>query len=140
MIIHTNTAFKVMKTKILNAFVLVSSLFGYLEWGKNNHSFLYEGELEVLSKLFMDPLAAAHPFTLIPLLGQILLLITLFQPSPNKYLTYGGIACLALLLGLMTFIGIIDTNLKILLSTLPFIFSSFLAIWTMRSQALSHKI
>lgn len=123
-----------MKAKILNLLIIVSSLFGYLEWGKNNSSFLYEGEFEVLAKLFTDPKSAAHPFIIIPLLGQILLLVTLFQQSPNKYLTYLGIACLGLLLGLMTFIGIIDMNFKILISTIPFLALSILAVSELQKQ------
>lgn len=124
-----------MKVKILNLLIIVASLFGYLEWGSNNNSsFLYEGEFEVLHKLFTDPGAAIHPLTLIPLLGQVLLLITLFQSRPSKYLTYAGIACLGCLLCLMTFIGIIDMDFKILLSTLPFLICAVLVIREFRKQ------
>lgn len=115
-----------MKIKILNLLLIIASLFGYLEWGGNNHSFLFENEYTVLSKLFIEPKAVLHPLTLIPILGQILLLVTLFQQKPNKYLTYIGIGCLGLLLGLMTFIGIIDFNFRILISTVPFI---VLSVW-----------
>lgn len=121
-----------MKTKILILLIIVTSLFGYLEWGKNNSSFLYAGEFEVFKKLFTDPGSIVNPFIIAPLIGQILLLVTLFQRLPNKYLTYTGIACLSLLLGLMTFIGIIDLNFKILISTLPFIITSFLSIRELR--------
>lgn len=121
-----------MKIKIFNLLIIFTSLFGYLEWGKNNSSFLYAGEFEVIKKLFTDPESIVNPFIIIPLIGQILLLITLFQKSPNKYLTYSGIACLGLLLGLMTFIGIINLNFKILISTLPFIITSFLSIRELR--------
>lgn len=117
-----------MKTKILNLLIIISSFFGYLEWGKNNSSFLYKGELEVLSKLFTNPIAAAHPLTLIPLLGQLLLLFTIFQAKPSKRFTYIGIISLGCLLCFITFIGIIDKNLKMLISTLPFIIFSVLAI------------
>lgn len=122
------------KIKILNLLVIITSLFGYLEWGGNNSSFLYETEYDVLAKLFTDPASVTHPLTLIPLLGQILILITLFQTTPNRYLTYIGIGCLGLLLGLMTFIGIIDTSFKILISTLPFLIVSTLAIREFRKQ------
>lgn len=129
-----------MKIKILNLLIVVTSLFGYLEWGGNNSSFLYEGEFEVLKKLFTEPGSILHPLTLIPLLGQILLLITLFQSRPSKYLTYAGIACLGCLLCLMTFIGVIDMDFKILLSTLPFLICSVLVIrefWKQKKQIKS---
>ena len=121
-----------MKLKILTLLIIVTSLFGFLEWGGNNSSFLYQGEYEVLKNLFTNPASVVHPLTLLPLLGQILLLVTVFQTAPNKYLIYIGIACLTLLLGLMTFIGLIDMNFKILLSTFPFLIVSFLAIREVR--------
>ena len=75
-----------------------------------------------------DPLSIAHPMVLLPLLGQVLLLITLFQKRPSKTLTYLGMACLGILLGLMFFIGLIEMHIKILGSTLPFLLTCFLII------------
>ncbi|KXK47979.1 MAG: hypothetical protein BWX95_02234 [Bacteroidetes bacterium ADurb.Bin141] len=118
-----------MKAKILSALLILFSLFGYLEWGKENHSFLFEAEYEVFSKLFTDTQSVIHPFTLIPLIGQISLMITLFQRSPHKRMIYAGIVCIGLLIGLMFFIGIISKNFKILISTIPFIAT---AIYTLR--------
>ncbi|HMS50819.1 MAG: hypothetical protein IPI59_05300 [Sphingobacteriales bacterium] len=127
-----------MKAKFLNLLLIISSLFGYLEWGAGNKTFLFEGEYEVLSKLFTDPKSVVHPFTLLPLLGQILLLLTLFQKNPSKTMTYVGIACLGVLLGLMFFIGIMALNFKILISTLPFLLISFYTIMYWRvTSALS---
>jgi hypothetical protein len=123
-----------MKEKFLNILLIISSLFGYLEWGTDNKSFLFEGEYEVLSKLFTDSESAVHPFTIIPLLGQILLLITLFQQKPNKILTYIGIACLGLLLGFMFFISIIVMKLKILISTLPFLATAIYTVFHFRKK------
>ncbi len=31
-----------MKSKILNFFLIITSLLGYLEWGGNSHSFLFQ--------------------------------------------------------------------------------------------------
>ena len=117
-----------MKRKILNLLLIITSLFGYLEWGTENKMFLFQGEWEVLVKLFQDPVAAAHPFTLMPLFGQILLLITLFQKEPGKILTFIGLACLSLLLLFMFLIGILSLNFKILLSTIPFIITGVLVM------------
>lgn len=123
-----------MKAKILNLLLIITSLFGYLEWGTNNKSFLFEGEYEVLRNIFTNPESAIHPFTIIPLVGQILLLITLFQKKPNKTLTYIGIACLGLLLGFMFFIGITSLNFKILISPLPFLITAIYTIFYLRKQ------
>lgn len=117
-----------MKRKILNLLLIITSLFGYLEWGTENKMFLFQGEWEVLVKLFQDPVAAAHPFTLMPLFGQVLLLITLFQKEPGKIITFIGLGCLSLLLLFMFLIGILSLNFKILLSTIPFIITGVLVM------------
>lgn len=117
-----------MEGKILNLCLILTSLIGYLEWGGGNSMFLLQGEIEVLSMLFTDPRSAAHPFTLLPLLGQILLIITLFQSVPGRWLTLVGLSCISVLLILMFVIGLMSFNYKTLLSTLPFLVVGILVI------------
>ena len=105
-------------------------MFGYLEWGRDNAMFLFQGEMEILRRLFNDPMSVAHPLVLLPLFGQIILLISLLPRVPHRLLTFLGIAGLGLLLGLICFIGVITRNPKVFLSTLPFIFT---AVYTIRS-------
>ncbi len=124
----------VMKKRILNGLAILTSLFGYLEWGGGNGAFLFQAELEVLGKLVSDPVSAAHPFTLLPLFGQVLLLITLFQREPSRLLTYIGLACLGLLLVFMFVIGLFSFNFKILLSTVPFMVTAVLGIIETRKK------
>lgn len=110
-----------MKTKILNLLLLITSLLGYLEWAGNNHLFLFEAEVQLLSKLFTNPLAVLHPFIILPIIGQVLLVITLFQKTPSKILTYISVGSLGLLLVFMLLVGILSLNAKIVFSTIPFI-------------------
>ncbi len=117
-----------MKSKILNFLLIITSLVGYLEWSGNNHIFLFKAEAEIFLKLFTNPLSVLHPFTILPLVGQILLLITLFQKTPNKTLSFISIAGLGLLLGFMFIIGLLSLNLKVIISSIPFIIVSVLAI------------
>lgn len=117
-----------MKSKILNFLLVLTSLIGYLEWGEKQKLFLFQAEYEILSKLFKDPFSVLHPFTIIPLAGQALLLITLFQKIPNKAITYISIAGIGLLFGLMFFISLISLKFKILFSTLPFIIIAIITI------------
>lgn len=121
-----------MAIKTLNFLLIISSLFGYLEWGQDNSTFLFQAEYDVIKNIYSNLKSAAHPFTLIPLFGQILLLITLFQKKPSKTLTYLGIICLGLLLGLMFFIGTFTSKFNVLFSTLPFIILSIITIRNMR--------
>lgn len=117
-----------MPPKLTNLLLILTSLLGYLEWGSGSHSFLFQVEAELLVKLFVQPRAVLHPFTVLPLLGQALLLLTLFQKKPSKWLTYTGMAGLAVLLLLIFAIGMMGMNVKIIASAVPFL---CLCAWTM---------
>lgn len=124
-----------MKSKIFNFLLLITSLLGYLEWSGNNHSFLFQAEAEILSKLVSDPISIIHPFTVLPLLSQMILVITLFQKKPSKLLTYISIMGLGILLAFMFVIGLLSLNYKIIISTIPFLTISVLAIRHYRKTA-----
>ena len=117
-----------MKEKLLNLFLVLTSFIGYLEWGKENHLFLLQAEVEIISKFISNPSSVIHPFILLPFLGQLLLIITLFQAKPSKKLTYVGIVGLGLLLGFMFIVGMLSLNYKIIVSTIPFLFLAILTI------------
>ena len=125
-----------MNTKILNFLLIITSLCGYLEWSGNNHIFLFNAEIEIISKLLTDPISVVHPFTILPIIGQTLLLITLFQKYPSKILTFISIGGLGLLLGFMCIIGLISLKFKIIISTIPFIIVSVLTIINYRKAKL----
>lgn len=122
----------VRHTRFLILLLLLSSLFGYLEWGQGSHTFLFQAEVELFRQLFRDPASAVHPFTVLPLLGQILLLLALLRPQPSRALVYAGIAGIGLLLVLMLAIGLMQGNIRILASTLPFVILAVLTIRQMR--------
>lgn len=126
-----------MKTKIYSIALILSSLFGYLEWGTDQHAFLWQAARDVLQNLFTGEKSVIHPFTIIPLIGQILLLGTLFQKTPSRMLTYIGIGCIGLLLLMMAFIGVIGLKWKIFFSVVPFITLSILTIRHHRNNILN---
>jgi hypothetical protein len=125
-----------MSLKAFNILLVATSLLGFLEWGGGNQSFLFQVEAELFSKLFVDPRSVVHPFTILPVLGQLFLLITLFQKHPDKGLTYTGIACLSLLLVFMFIIGLMSFNIKVILSTLPFLMVAIFTIWHRRRSTV----
>jgi hypothetical protein len=120
-----------MQKRLLNLSLIVTSLLGYLEWGQGQSVFLLQAEFELLKRALSDPLSAVHPFTLMPLFGQVILFVTLFQRTPGKILTYVGIAGIGFLLAFMCLIGLLGPNLKILASTVPFL---TLAVVTIRAH------
>lgn len=116
------------KKKILHTLLLITSLFGYLEWGGNQHMFIFQVEIELFSKAIQAPESFLHPAILIPLSGQFILLYTLFQPIPGKILSFAGICGISLFMILLLFIGIISSNWKIIVSTIPYNISAIIAI------------
>ncbi len=119
---------KKMKLKILLLILLISSFWGFLEWGPDKRFFLFEIEYQIISEIFMKKSIIFHPFIIIPFLGQILLVINIFQKYPDKKLTYIGIISLGLLIGFIALIGIISFRYNILISTIPFLITAFLTI------------
>lgn len=122
-----------MKIKLISLFILLSTFVVYLEWSKTEQMFLFEMEWEIFRRNFTDITSVIHPFIILPLLGQILLIISLFQKKTNKRLIYLGIACLAVLIVFIFGIGLLSMNLKITLGSLPFIVFSSLQIHILRN-------
>lgn len=125
-----------MATRVLSLALILSSLVGYLEWGQGQSTFLAQAEWEMLALAVRSPGEVIHPFTVLPLLGQLALLWTVFQSTPSRWLTYAGIAGIGLLLGLMCFIGVIGLNPRIFVSTLPFL---VLSVLTVRAHRAAHS-
>ena len=123
-----------MKYKLMNIALIATSLLGYLEWGRTNSMFLLSAEADIITKLFTQPSSVLHPFVLMPLVGQLILLATLFQKQPRKVLTFTGIGALAVLLLFIFFIGIITLNIRIFASTLPFIITCIVTIMAYRKK------
>ena len=123
---------KFSKQKLLLIALIISSLVGYLEWNGGNNTFLFEAEYLVFSKLFSDPISVLHPFKIIPLAGQILILISIFQKNPSKKLVITAIASIGLLFIVILLVGILSKNYKILLSVVPFLIFSFFTIKNIR--------
>lgn len=116
-----------MKLKLLIGGILISSFFGYLEWA-NNKTFLFQAEYLLFTKLFSDPVSVFHPFTIIPLAGQILLITSLFKKNPFKICLLIAIAAIGLLFLIILTVGVLSKNFKTIISVMPFFVFSFLTL------------
>jgi hypothetical protein len=125
-----------MGKKQLNLLLILTSLVGYLEWGRDQSMFLFQMEAELFARALHEPGSVLHPFTVLPVLGQLTLLWTVFQRTPSRMLTYAGIAGLGLLLVLMFVIGLLTRNMKILVSTIPFL---VVAVITIRAHRATRE-
>ena len=123
-----------MKARVLNFLLLATSLFAYLEWGDKQHLFLFQAELMLFSKLMHDPLAILHPMIVLPFIGQVLLLITLFQKKPNWLYTILSLIFLGVLNVFIFVVGLLSLNMKITIASFPFIVISILILKQIRTR------
>jgi drug/metabolite transporter (DMT)-like permease len=114
--------------KLLHLGLLISFQFGYLTWGTTRELFIFQGEYDILKKAVSSPANFIHPLILIPLCGQILLLITLFQTHPSRRLGLLGLSCMSLLILLLFFIGISLPNYTMIAYSLPFLLMAFFTV------------
>lgn len=122
--------------KTLNFLAILSFQIGYLAWGHGKALFIFQGEIELFKKALSNPLSLIHPIIIIPFVGQLLLVYTLFQKEPGKTPTFIGLACLALLMLLLLFIGVSIPDIKILTSSLPFVTFSVLILRAHKKQVV----
>lgn len=116
--------------RLLNIGLLGLFLIGYLEWGTDKHTFIFQAEYELFSKIFESPLTFLHPFILVPLCGQILLLYIIIKDSTNARLMLIAVASLSIFMLFLLFIGLISQNFKIIASTLPFLIVATIIVKT----------
>jgi uncharacterized membrane protein len=117
-----------LKTSILAA--LFTSLLGHMEWGGGNAAFVYESEYLVFFQKNSDVNTFTHPIVLLPLIGQITLLVSLLRRQPNRRVVLAGLAGIGLLFLLIALAGLLSLNGKMLLSTVPYFLS---VVWCWRS-------
>lgn len=123
-----------LQSRIISLFIILSSLFPYLSWGKgSNNAFLFEIEWQILSQINTDAAALLHPMVLIPITGQLVILIfgVIYPKIPMVYL---GILCLFMLIGFVMFIGFFSQNFQIILSCIPFHLTSVLYILLIKKK------
>lgn len=123
-----------MSKRIALLAVFVSFFFCYLEWGKDQSSFVYEVVAHLFSKGSDAQNAFTHPFILLPFLGELILLYQVFQKTPSKRWAFIGISLPAILVLFLLFIGIMGQNFKITASTLPFLISAGWVFWAFRRK------
>lgn len=126
--------------RLANIGILISSLFGYMEWGKDQHSFLFEIEYELLfgQKNLLETIT--HPIVLASLCGQLLILYAAINNNSSKKLNILGMILLGLIMLLILLAGILSANLKMTGSTLPFLVFVILLIVVIKKERLKTSL
>lgn len=126
-----------LSKKLINACLLISLLFCYLEWGTDKAYFLFQMEYEFFSSITSKLDSISHPLILLPFIGQLLFLFTLFQKEPSKWLSLAGVICTALLVIMIALAGILSLNFKMILSVLPYFVFCTLFFFNFRKRIIS---
>jgi hypothetical protein len=92
--------FKMKKWNIIVLLLFLTSFIGYLEWGERKE-FIFQMEFDILQKLVVNPSSIIHPLVVLPLIGQIILLLALFKTNTHKYLVLIGIFGIFLLFAMI---------------------------------------
>ena len=115
------------RLRFLLAGLFLSFLICYLEWAGNNSGFIFQLEYQIFEKAFNGS-SILHPLIIIPFIGQMIILVSIFLPKPNKKLILFGTISLGILVLMILLVGILSTNIRIVLMTIPFFVFAFLVI------------
>lgn len=107
----------------------LSFFFCYLEWGTDQSAFVFEIAYQILFKQGDKASSFMHPLILGPFVGQLLILVALAQKQPRKGLVWAGIGLMGVLVFFVALAGVLGGNVKVVLSTLPFILSALWCGW-----------
>lgn len=116
------------RRKLLVILLLLSFQFLYLEWAGGNKMFVFNVEADLFRNIRSNLKSFAHPFIFIPLIGNILLALSLFASGNRVLLTVFGITGLGLLGIMLLLISMLSLNLKMLAAALPFMIIVFLLL------------
>ncbi len=112
---------KIPILRLVNLGILLAFSICYLEWGGGNSSFIFQAEYELFKKT--DDLLGSltHPLILAGLIGQILLLYSIFSKKPNRRLNTIGVLVLSPVVLLALLAGVLSLNWKMITAALPFV-------------------
>lgn len=114
-----------MGQRSINIGLFLSFFICYLEWGGGNSGFVFQMEYSVLTDNATKE-TFTHPFIFIPLVGQLIMLFTVFQKDPNRKLSLIGLILMGVLVSMILLVGLLGLNIKIIASVTPFVVLSVL--------------
>ncbi len=111
------------KVLIKNRWILLILLIAfnccYLEWGGNNHAFIFNiySELFVKERVMQNLL---HPIILTALLSQLMILFYVLTGSLSKMILKSVVGIYAFIVIFFLVIGLLSKSYLMVLSTIPF--------------------
>lgn len=121
-------------SRFINIALIFAFMLCYTEWGKGYSAFIFQLEYELFFKTANLKDGLSHPLILAGLAGQLSLLYTSFTNGRPVWLNMAGILFLSMIVLLFLLVGILSANVKIILSTLPFISLAVVYFYRRRKQ------
>ncbi len=106
--------------QLINLGLLLTFQFCYLEW-PNNTSFVFQAQYEIFSKTHQFARNFLHPIILIGFFSQILILLSVIFKNFNSKWNLIGVIALTPIVLLFLLVGIVSFNIKIIISTIPYL-------------------
>jgi hypothetical protein len=110
-----------MMLRFINIGLLLAFSLCYMEWGQGNSSFIFQTQYTLFSNTDNLMSSLTHPLIIAGLIGQLLLLYCAIKSNPNRIVNTSGILILSPVVLLTLLAGALAGNLKMIVSTLPYL-------------------
>ena len=115
---------KIPTIRLINLGLLLAFSICYMEWGGGNSAFVFQAEYELFRTADKLLSSLTHPLILAGLIGQVLLLYSVFSKKPNRWLNTIGVLILSPVVLLVLLAGALSLNWKVIAAALPFVILS----------------
>jgi hypothetical protein len=120
--------------RLFNIALIVTFLICYLDFGHDGSGFVGQIEYSVIKNLNAEISALQNPLFILAFIGQILILISVFNSNHSNGLIFLGIKLLGVIVLLILIFGVFLLNVKMIVSTIPFISVVILYILKVKSK------
>jgi hypothetical protein len=120
--------------RLLKIALFVTFLICYLDFGHDGSGFVGQIEYLIIKNLNVDISSLQNPLFILAFIGQILILISVFNSNHSNGLIFLGIKLLGVIVLLILIFGIFLLSIKMIVSTIPFICVVILYILKAKSK------
>lgn len=115
--------------KMIIVLLILSFLCLYMEWGNNQHAYVFQAIQQLFSKQSRTTNTFTHPLIALPCVGILLLLFCLFAKNYPKWVFALSIGLLGVLVLIILLVGILSANGFMLISPISFIILVVMYYW-----------
>jgi hypothetical protein len=113
--------------------LFVTFLICYLDFGHDSSGFVGQIEYLVIKNLNAEISTLQNPLFILAFIGQILILISVFNSNHSNGLIFLGIKLLGVIVLLILIFGVFLLSVKMIVSTIPFI--SVLILYIVKAKS-----